>query len=233
MTPHFALRLLAASCCAFVLAACSSGAGLQQKPVLIPANSVEDAEQRLAAVADGKAAIEARFVTRQAECYEKFFVNRCLDEAGEQRRTALAAQRDIEIDAARYLRRVKVEERDRELAAAQLEYAAEEARLAAEPVQPRAPLDTALPPARPGTLQERVARQQQKSRQDAAKAQAEAEERAAKAKAFEERRSKAEQRQQDVARRVAEREAKAARQAEREASKASAQPAPQPAPTGR
>lgn len=220
MTSHFAVRLLAASCCALVLAACSSDAALQQKPVLIPASSVEDAEQRLAAVADGKAAIEARFATRQAQCYEKFFVNRCLDEAAENRRTALAAQREIEIDAARYLRRVKVEERDRALAEAQAAYEEEEARMAADPAPVREPVDTALPPARPGNVAERVARQQQKSRQDAARAQSEAEERAAKAREFAERRAKAEQRQQEVARRVAEREARAARQAEREAQQA-------------
>lgn len=210
---------------AAALAACASVEPGPAVATVDPSTSVEQADGRLAAVALERAAIEARYAEREAVCYDKFFVNNCLDEAKERRRVALNAQRNIEIEAERFKRRVKVEERDREIAAADAEYKAEEARLAAEPPPP--PRDTtALPPAKPSPAASRMARRNAKAQEEAARAPEEAARAAANARAFEERKRKAEQKQKEVAERVAERERKAAaRKAEEEKAKAATPPA--------
>lgn len=212
-------RLVAAALAAAALAAC---AGVEPGPsveTVDPTTSVEQADGRLAAVAAERAAIEARFAEREALCYEKFFVNNCLDEAKERRRVALNAQRNIEIEAERFKRRVKVEERDREIAAAEAAYKAEEARLASEPPAP--PRETtALPPPKPSPAASRMARRKAREREEAARAPEQAAKAAANVRAFEERKRKAEEKQKEVAARVAEREAKAARKAEEEKAKA-------------
>ena len=210
MTSHTVLRSIAAGLAALVLGACST---VEQGPTVAaidPVTSSEQADARLVAVAAERAAIEARFAEREAVCYDKFLVNNCLDEAQERRRTALAAQRNIEIEAERFKRRVKVEERDRDIAAAEAQYKAEEAALAGQPaVAPKEA--TALPPAKPSPAASRMARRKAKAQEEAARAPQEAAKAAANAAAFEERKRKAEQKQKDVAQRVAEREAKAAR----------------------
>lgn len=210
------LRAVAAAGLAALLAACSTAEPTTAQLPIAPIGSVEEADRRLAAVAAETAAIEARYAEREAVCYDKFFVNNCLDEAKERRRAALAAQRTIEIDAERYKRQVKVEERDREIAKAEEEYKAEEARFVAEPPPPRAAQD--LPPPRPRSSGAQAARQQQRAR-EAGQEKLSAQERAANVREFEERKRKSEERQKEVARRKAEREAKAARRAEEEAKK--------------
>lgn len=229
MTSHLVsrttARVLAAVAIAAALAACASVEPGPAVETVDPTTSVAQADARLAAVAVERAAIEARYAEREAVCYDKFFVNHCLDEAKERRRVALNAQRNIEIEAERFKRRVKVEERDREIAAADAEYKAEEARLAAEPPPP--PRDTtALPPPKPSPAASRMARRDAKAKEEAARAPEEAARAAANVRAFEERKRKAEQRQKEAAQRVAEREAKAAaRKAEQEKARA-ATPAP-------
>ena len=151
MTSHPVVRMFAAALLAAALSACASVEPGPAVATVDPTTSVAQADARLAAVAAERAAIEARYAEREAVCYDKFFVNHCLDEAKERRRVALNAQRNIEIEAERFKRRMKVEERDREIAAAEAEYKAEEARLAAEP--PPAPArrwrrPTRLPQAR-------------------------------------------------------------------------------------
>ena len=225
MTKESFLRALAAAGLAALLAACSTAEPKTAELPIAPIGSVEEADRRLAQVKDERAAIEARYAEREAVCYDKFFVNNCLEEAGERRRAALSAQRAIEIDAERYKRRVKVEEREREMAQAEAEYKAEEAKLAAEPAQPpRAAQD--LPPPRPDSAI-RAQRQKEKARADAQQEKLSAEERAANVREFEERRRKSEERQKEVAKRKAEREAKAARRAAEEAKKNGAAPAQQ------
>ena len=224
MTTPPRLRILAAAACALLLAACSSAERAEPEAAPEPTTSTAQAESRLAAVAAERAAIEARYADREAVCYEKFFVNRCLDQANEERRVALLAQRAIENEAQRYLRRAKVEERDRAMAEAEAAYQEEEARLADDPPAVKTPQDTALPPPRAKAGESRLARNrqqaQQKEQERAARADIDAAERAANVAAYEERRRKSEERQKEVARRVAEREAKAARQAEQAAAKA-------------
>lgn len=217
--------LACASALALLLGACSNARLADEDAPVAPTTSPAQAEERLAAVAAERTAIEARYAEREAACYDKFFVNHCLDEAREERRAALAQQRSIEIEAAHYLRRLKVEERDKAIAEADAAAAQEEAQLAAEPPPRKEPAGAAPPRAR--TAESRVVRSQQRAQEDAAKAEKDAAERAANVAAFEERRRKSEERQKEVARRVAEREAKAARRAAEEAKRAN--PGQQPA----
>ncbi len=221
MTSHPLLRAAGAAFLAAALAACASVEPGPAVDAVDPTTSVEQADARLAAVAAERAAIEARFAEREVLCYEKFFVNNCLDEAKERRRVALVAQRNIEIEAERFKRRAKVEERDREIAAAEAEFKAEEAALAAQPAAaPREP--TALPPAKPSPAASRMARRNARAQEEAARAPEEAAKAAANARAFEERKRKSEQKQKEVAERVAEREAKAAARKAEEEKKAKA-----------
>ncbi|MGF6273288.1 colicin import membrane protein [Massilia sp. UYP11] len=230
------LRAAAVAALTLLLAACAGPELALQEAPPAPTTSPEQAEQRLATVASERAAIEARFAEREVVCYEKFFVNRCLDEAREVRRAALATQRAIEIEASHYLRRLKVEERDRAIAEADAAYAQEEARLAAEPPPVKKPAAAAPPAKKPAAAapprarsgDSRVVRGQQRAQESTANAEQEAAERAANVAAYEERRRKSQERQKEVARRVAEREAKAAERAADEARRANGN---QPAPT--
>ena len=218
------MRVLAALAIAAGLAACATPEAGPSVVAVDPTTSIAQADARLAAVAVERAAIEARYAEREAVCYDKFFVNRCLDEAKERRRVALVAQRNIEVEAEHFKRRTKVDERDREMAAAEAEYKAEEAALAAQPAAaPRQ--TTALPPPKPSPAASRMARRDAKAQEEAARAPEEAAKAAANAAAFEERKRKSEEKQKEVAQRVAEREAKAAAKKAEEAKKAAQQAA--------
>lgn len=227
MNHHPTLRRLAGVCLAALLGACSTVDQTATEAPAAPSTSVAQAEQRLGAVAAERAAIEARYAEREAVCYDKFFVNRCLDQANERRRVALLAQRAIEIEAERYLRRSKVEERDRAIAEAEAAYQKEEAELAANP--PAVKQAEPTPPPRTKTAD---SRREQRAQENKARPEDDAAVRAANVAAYEERKRKSEERQKEVARRVAEREAKAARRAAEAAAKANGTtvaPAPTPA----
>jgi len=205
-----AQSILQRAACALVLGLLAACASERQAPPPAPSSpttSVAQADVRLAAVAAERAAIEANFAAREAVCYDKFFVNNCLDEAKERRRSALAVQRAIEIEAEHFKRQFKVEERDRQMAEAEVRYREEEARAAAAPpAPPKTP--TAVPPPRPSPVAKRMARHTAKVQQDAAREAADAPKRAANAAAYEERRRKSEEKQKEVAQRKADREAK-------------------------
>lgn len=177
-------------------------------PVVAPTTSVAEAERKLASVAVQTAAIEAEFAASERACYEKFFVNSCLDAAREKRRSALAYQKAIDIEARYFVRKDTADTRDREVAKAVKEFELEEARAAAEPVKPP-PVPVAAPskPGRP-TLQERRAAQDAKLARRAAQLKAEAPERARKEREFEQRRIDSERRQKEVAERLARRQGK-------------------------
>jgi len=217
MTRQAISRTLAAAAVTLLLAACSNTELVPHEVPPEPTTSREQAEGRLAAVALERTAIESRYADREVVCYDKFFVNRCLDEAREVRRAALVAQRAIEIEASLYLRRLKVEERDRAIAEADAAYAREEAELAANPQAAKDPAGAAVPPPRTKPGESRVVRNQQRAQENAANAEKDAAERAANVAAYEERRRKSEERQKEVARRVAEREAKRAAEEARRA----------------
>ena len=202
---------LLAALVAALLAACGTAPEVATIAAPAPIGSVAEADARLAAVARERAAIEARFASRERVCYEKFLVNHCLDEAKDRRRGALAAQRLIEIDAEHYKRAAKVAERDRAMAAADAEYKADEARLAAEPPVPAPPVSEPPPP-RPRSVAARVGQHKEREQQAAARERAEASRRAANVAAFEKRKAESEERQRMVAKRKAEKAAKDAKQ---------------------
>jgi hypothetical protein len=212
-------------CASAVLAACSSTPEVASVPALTPTRTVAQANLRLAGVERERAVIEARFAERERVCYDKFFVTHCLDEAKERRRTALAAQRAIEIEASHYLRQEKVEERDRALAEADAQYKAQEEALARQPAAvPRSVTD--IPPPRPSQAAARIARHNAKAQEAAAKEQAEADKRAANVEAYNQRKADVEEHQRQIAKRKAD---KAAKEAKKQGLQ-NQQPAPAAAP---
>jgi hypothetical protein len=207
-----ASALLPALLLAALLSACAGPEPVARDVPPPPVTSVAQADQQLAAVARERAAIEARFAERERVCYDKFFVNRCLDDAKEHRRTALAAQRAIEVQAERFKRQAIADERDRNVAEAERRFEEQDARMAAEPPKP-APTPTPVPPPRkpvaPGRIAERDARLRTAQQQEAA----DAGKRAQNVRDYEARKAEAEERQRKVAQRKAEKAAKAAQDA--------------------
>lgn len=204
------LRACAAALSAALLGACASPDVVPREVPPPPVTSVAQADQQLAAVARERAGIEARFAERERVCYDKFFVNSCLDEAKERRRSALAAQRAIEVQAERFKRQAVVIERDRNLAEAERRFQEQEARLAAEPPKPTPePAPPPRKPTVPGRVAERDAHLRAAHRQEAA----DADKRAQNVREFEARKAEAAERQRKVAQRKAEKAAKAAQDA--------------------
>jgi len=214
-------RALPAALLAALLAACGTNGPAPQEVPPPPVTSVAQADQQLAAVARERAGIEARYAERERVCYDKFFVTSCLDEAKERRRSALAAQRAIEIQVERFKRQAVVDERDRKLAEADRKYREEEARLAAQPPAPVRQVQD-VPAPRPATVPQRVAERNERLKEVQAREAAEAPQRARNVRDYERRKAESEERQRDVARKKAERAAKAAKKAEEEAARAAA-----------
>ena len=200
-------RALSIVALAALLAACASHDVVPQEVPPPPVTSVAQADQYLAAVARERAAIEARFAERERVCYDKFFVNNCLDEAKERRRNALAAQRAIEVQAERFKRQAAVDARDRNLAEADRRFKEQEARLATEPPKPP-PEPTPVPPPRKPTVPGRVAQRDARLRAQQQKEAAEAGKRAQNVRDYEARKAQSEERQRKVAQRKAEKAAK-------------------------
>jgi hypothetical protein len=197
---------------AALLSACASHDVVPHEVPPPPVTSIAQADQYLAAVARERTAIEARFAERERVCYDKFFVNNCLDEAKERRRNALAAQRAIEVQAERFKRQAVVDERDRNLAEADRRFKEQEARLAAEP--PKAsPEPSPVPPPRKPTVPGRVAQRDARLHAQQQKEAAEAGKRAQNVRDYEARKAQSEERQRKVAERKAEKAAKEAKEA--------------------
>jgi len=183
-------------------------------PVVAPSRSVADATARLEKVKTERAAIEAAFASSERVCYTKFFVNNCLDEAKEKRRSALAYERALEVEAEHFRRKAIVDQRDRDVEAAVKEFEEGEARAAAmPPEEPKPPVER-KPVAPRATLAERRAHQDAKLARNAAREQAEAPKRAAKAREFEQRKLESAERQLKVAKKKLEKAEKAAREAD-------------------
>lgn len=214
MTIPFPFRsAVLAALAALLLAACGTvPEAVPHEAPPPPVTSVAQADLQLAAVAQERRAIETRFVERERVCYAKFFVNRCLDEARERHRTALSAQRAIEIQAQRFKRETVVAERDRQLAEADRKYQEKEAQLAAEPPKPTAaPKPPAAPPQ--PTLAKRAAERDARLQAEQKKETQEAGQRAQNVRDLEARKAESARRQAKVAERKAERAAKAAKDA--------------------
>jgi colicin import membrane protein len=223
MTRITTLRAGALLALASLLAACSTTQPAAPEVPPPASTSTAQAQERLAAVAAERRAIETRYAEREVVCYEKFFVTRCLDEASEQQRVALLEQRAIEIEASRYLRQAKVDERDRALAVSEAAFQKEEAELAANPPAVKAPPTAALPAPRTTPAESRAARTK-RLQENAARTQNAQARAAQNVAAAEARRVESIERQKQVARRVAEREAKAAKRAADDAAKKAGQP---------
>jgi hypothetical protein len=226
LLPHLLPLLRRSVPCALLgllLAACAGNRPAPREAPPPPVTSSAQADQQLAAVARERAAIEARFAERERVCYDKFFVTSCLDEAKERHRSALAAQRAIEVQAERFKRQANVDERDRKLAEADKRYREEEARLSAEPAKPAREAEAAPAPRAP-TVPGRIAERDARVKAAQAKDAAEAPKRAQNVKDYERRKAESEERQRDVARKKAERAAKQAKKAEEAKAKAAQNP---------
>ncbi|WP_208296441.1 hypothetical protein [Telluria antibiotica] len=206
------VRAGAALLAAALLAACAGPDVAPREVPPPPVTSVAQADQQLAAVARERAAIEARFAERERVCYDKFFVNNCLDEAKERRRNGLAAQRAIEVQAERFKRQAVVEERDRNLAEADRRFKEQEAKLATEPPKP-APEPAPAPPPRKPTVADRKAQRDARLRAEQQQEAADAGKRAQNVRDYEARKAESAERQRKVAERKAEKAAKAAKEA--------------------
>lgn len=172
-----------------------------------PSKSVAEADRKLAAATAQRAAIETEFASSEQLCYDKFFVNDCLDKAREKRRSALAVVRSVEIEAEYFLRKEKADARDLALAQSQKEFEAEAAERAANPRPVRVVEEASPPPPpKPGQVNREKANAA-KLKRIAEKEQAEAGKRAANVAAFEKKRAESERRQAERAKRQAEREA--------------------------
>ena len=197
---HLRRRALAAALLA-ALAGCGAATLQPLDASVTKSESVADAERKLAQTARDRAQAEAAFGASEQVCYAKFFVNNCLDKAREKRRDALVGLRAIEIEADRFKRQAKVDERDRDLAKAEADFQAEQARMAATPLpvgaqEPGPALPTAPKPA---VARNRAAEQAAKLKQRDADDQAGAAKRAANVQAFEKRKRNSAQRQKEIA----------------------------------
>ena len=81
MTRITTLRAGALLALASLLAACSTTQPAAPEVPHPASTSTAQAQERLAAVAAERRAIETRYAEREVVCYDKFFVTRCLDEA--------------------------------------------------------------------------------------------------------------------------------------------------------
>jgi hypothetical protein len=198
---------------AVLLGACAGTGTAPREVAAPPVTSTAQADQQLALVARERAAIEARYAETERVCYIKFFVNNCLDEAKERRRSALAAQRAIEVQAEHFKRQAIVDERDRQMAEAEKRFQEQEARMAQEAAA-RPPRDvTPEPPPKPSTVTDRKAEHNARVRAQAKQDAQEADKRAQNVRDFEARKAESEERQRRVAERKAEKAEKAAKAA--------------------
>jgi colicin import membrane protein len=210
--------LLPAMLAAAALSACST--------VLLPSNvvpvapmshSVEQANHSLAEAARDRANIEAAYAASEEVCSKRFFVNTCLEQAREQRRSALAVVRAVEVEAEHFKRKFSADERDRALAAVAVEdarrvaaaEAAAAAAAAAAPPPEAAPAQQALPKARV-TPEQSAAAHAKKMAGIAARDKAGAEQRAERVAAFERKKEASLRRQEAIARKKAAKAEKAA-----------------------
>lgn len=223
----FPMIRLAALALAAGLAACTPGLQPTSTAPVVPATeSLEQAALKLDQVSAQRAATEARYANSEVTCYEKFFVNDCLDEAREYRRVTLAYLNAVEDEAKHFQRKASADARDAAVAESIRVAEAEEARLAANPT----PAPVAAPPKVKGpstkpSLEARQAAQAAKLANIAAAEKAAVPERAANAAAFEQKRIDSEKRQ----RKVEEKKAASAKKAEKAAQDAAAAAQPKEA----
>lgn len=210
MATPFALSTLRNAALVLACAALSACSYVLLPPnvqhVAPPSTSLAEADRKLAEARERRAAIETEFASSEQVCYNKFFVNSCLEKAREKRREGLAVVRAVEVEAELFQRREKAKARDRALAEAQKEFEAEAAQRAANPRPER--VEEPAPPPKPIAAQvNREAANAAKLKRIAEKEAAEAGKRAENVARFEKKRQESERRQAERAKRQAEREA--------------------------
>ena len=199
-----------------MLALAAMGTASVAAAALPPTRSVPEADARLADVATRRNAVEAAFADSERICYTRFFATNCIDKAKEQRRTALAGLRAIEIEASHFKRADAVEQRDRALAVQADKDAADAVRRVALPPKPV----PAAAPVRPGAAATpRQAEHDAKIRRQQAQEAADAGKRAANVAAFEKKQLDAAERQRRVAAKQAAKEEQARKDAAAAAAK--------------
>lgn len=178
-----------------LVAGCAASKPPAEAPRAPASTSVADADRKLAQAAQQRALAEAEYAASEQLCNARFLVNRCMDGAREKRRMTLAAVRAVEIEAGRYKRQARVDERDRELAKGEEEFKANAAKLAAQP-QPPAHQEAAPRPPKPvASTQAAHAARMKKLQADE---QADAARRAASVAAYEKRKRDSQERQRKV-----------------------------------
>ncbi|HEX7982397.1 MAG TPA: hypothetical protein VF616_02665 [Duganella sp.] len=210
---------------AAVSVALAAPAMAQEATSVAPSShSVAEADATLARVATEREAVNAEYAANETVCYNKFFVNNCLDKAKEKRRVELANLRALEVEAEHFKRAASVARRDADLAERARKDDEELARREALPPKPVKDVDNAPPPAPPKgrRIAEREADHAARMKREAATTAANADKRAANAARYEQKKIDAERRQADVAKRVAETERKRAAKVEEEKKKAAA-----------
>lgn len=112
--------------------------------------SESQASQALEAVLAERSEVQARFAQEESACYERFFVNRCIDDARERRRRALEPLDAIELEAERFQRLQRARARDLDVAERQRQ--AEEKAAQAAATEPRSPpVKSPSPPPAPSS----------------------------------------------------------------------------------
>jgi len=187
-------------------------------------HSVEQANATLQQVAKDRAAVHEEFAASERVCYDKFFVNHCLDKAKEKRRAALAKLRATEVEAEHFKRADSVEKRDADLAVRARKDAEEEAQRAAMPPKEAKVVDDTprVAPNAGKPVVDREAEHAAKVQRQAAQDAADAGNRAANVAAFEKKQAESEKRKAQVAKKKADSDAKRAAHEASEKKKAAA-----------
>jgi hypothetical protein len=176
--------------------------------------SVDAADHALAAVLKERSAIEAQFVARERACYPKFFTTSCLNAAQEQRRSALAEIRVVEVEANAFKRRAKVAQRDKDLEDKRVEVEAEATKRAQQrqdkEIAAAEKMEDGTQKAKkpPAPHPDRMAQHQEKLKRMQAEEAANAQKRANNVAAYEKKVRNAEARQREVAAKKEEKERK-------------------------
>lgn len=202
------------------------GQAPQGAPRVPVTHSVEQADATLAQVARERVAVHARYAQDEQVCYGKFFVNRCLDQARERRRVALADLRAAEVEASHFKRQDSVNKRDAELAERARKDEEEQAARAAQPRPAKTPVPAdgvpqSAPKAGP-SLAERQAGHDAREQRHAAEQAAGAAQRAANVAAYERKQRESAERKAVIARKKQEAGARRAAREEAERKKAEA-----------
>ena len=195
-----------------VLSACVSTKPAPAPAAVAPTTTSEDALRKLALVKVERERAEARLAAGEQVCYNRFFVNNCLDEVREEHRIATGNVRAIEIEAQHFQRKTRAEERDVALAKSTAQFEEDQARLRANPPPPpkqEQPVPAPRPAAKVDRNAEHAARMQRIEAEEAAGAA----KRAANVKAFEARRAESAQRLKAVEEKKAETARRAAEKA--------------------